>query len=45
MGERREIRPCFNCDNLNYNKVHKYDENKLFYIDGEEEEDQEYELS
>jgi hypothetical protein len=35
---------CFDCDKK-YNKGHKYGEKKLFYIDIEEEEDQELELS
>jgi hypothetical protein len=39
MDEKRENRLCFNCDNK-YNKGHKCGENKLFYIDYEEEEDQ-----
>jgi hypothetical protein len=44
MDERREKGLCFNCDNK-YSKGHKCGENKLFYIDYEEEEDQELEPS
>jgi hypothetical protein len=40
--ERRAKGLCFNSDNK-YNKRHKCGENKLFYIDYEEEEDQELE--
>jgi len=39
MDEIREKGLCFNCEN-NYSNEHKCDENKLFYIDCEEEEDQ-----
>jgi hypothetical protein len=42
MDERREKGLCFNCDNK-YSKGHKCSEKKLFYIDCEEEEDQELE--
>jgi hypothetical protein len=38
MDERGEKGLCFNCDNK-YIKGHKCGENKLFYIDREEEED------
>jgi hypothetical protein len=38
IDERREKRLCFNCENK-YSKGHKCGENKLFYIDCEEEED------
>ena len=44
MDESREKELCFNCDNK-YSKGHKCGENKLFYIDCEEEEDQELEPS
>jgi hypothetical protein len=44
MDERREKGLCFNCDNK-YSKGHKCGEKKLFYIDCEEEEDQELEPS
>jgi hypothetical protein len=44
MDERREKGLCFNCDNK-YSKGHKCGERKLFYIDCEEEEDQELEPS
>ena len=37
MDERRTKGLCFNCDNK-YSKEHKCGENKLFYIDREEEE-------
>ena len=37
LDERREKGLCFNCDNK-YSKGHKCNENKLFYIDCEEEE-------
>jgi hypothetical protein len=40
MDERRTKGLNFNYDNK-YSKGHKYDENKLFYIDCEEEEDEE----
>jgi hypothetical protein len=43
MDERREKGLCFNCDDK-YSKGHKCGENQLFYIDYEEEEDQELEL-
>jgi hypothetical protein len=42
MDERRANRLCFNCDNK-YSKGHKCSKKKLFYIDCEEEEDQELE--
>jgi hypothetical protein len=41
MDERRVKGLCFNCDN--YSKGHKCGENKLFYINYEEEEYQELE--
>jgi hypothetical protein len=44
MDERRENGLCFNCDNK-YSKGHKCSEKKVFYIDNEEEEDQELEPS
>jgi hypothetical protein len=44
MDEIREKGLCFNCDKK-YSKGHKCGENKLFYIDYEEEEDQELEPS
>jgi hypothetical protein len=44
VDERREKGLCFNCDKK-YKKRHKCRENKLFYIDCEEEEDCELELS
>jgi hypothetical protein len=44
MDEIREKGPCFNCDRK-YIKGHKCGEKKLFYIDCEEEEDQEMEPS
>jgi hypothetical protein len=40
LEERKEKGSCFNCDNK-YSKGHKCGENKLFYIDCEEEEEQE----
>ena len=40
MDERRAKGLCFICDNK-YSKGHKCGEKKLFYIDCEEEEDQE----
>ena len=40
MDERREKSLCFNCDNK-YSKGHKCGEKKLFYIDCEEEEENE----
>jgi hypothetical protein len=40
MDERRENGLCFNCEKK-YSKGHNCGENKLFYIDYEEEEDQE----
>ena len=43
MDEIREKLLCLNCDNK-YSKGHKCGEKKLFYIDCEEEEDQELEL-
>jgi hypothetical protein len=42
MDERREKGICFNCDSK-YSKGHKCGENKLFYIDYEEEENWELE--
>jgi hypothetical protein len=44
MDEIRANGTCFSCDNK-YSKGHKCGENKLFYIDCEEEEDQELEPS
>jgi hypothetical protein len=44
MNERRTKGLCINCDSK-YSKGYKYGENKLFYIDSEEEEDQELEAS
>jgi hypothetical protein len=44
MGEIREKGICLNCDNK-YNTEHKCSEKKLFYIENEEEEDQELEPS
>ena len=44
MEERKEKVLCFNCDSK-YNKGHKCGENKLFYIDCEEEEEKEQEPS
>jgi hypothetical protein len=44
LDERRENRLCLNCDNKN-SKGHKCSQKKLFYIDSEEEEDQELEPS
>jgi hypothetical protein len=41
---RKEKGLCFNCDNK-YSKGHKCGENKLFYIDCEEEEEKEQEPS
>ena len=41
MDERRVKELCFSCDNK-YNKRHKCSENKLFYIDYEEEEHQDF---
>jgi hypothetical protein len=40
MDERRAKGLCFNCDSK-YSKGHKCNERRLFYIDCEEEEDQE----
>ena len=40
LEERKLKGLCFNCDNK-YSKGHKCGENKLFYIDCEEEEEQE----
>jgi hypothetical protein len=40
LEERKEKGLCFNCDSK-YNKGHKCGEKKLFYIDCEEEEEQE----
>ena len=42
MDEIISMRLCFNCDRK-YSKGHKCSENKLFYIDCEEDEDQELE--
>jgi hypothetical protein len=42
LEERKEKGLCFNCDNK-YSKGHKCGEKKLFYIDCEEEEEQEQE--
>jgi hypothetical protein len=39
LEERKSKGLCFNCDNK-YNKGHKCGENKLFYIECEEEEEQ-----
>jgi hypothetical protein len=44
MDEIREKTLCFNCDRK-YSKRHKCSDKKLFYIDYEEEEDQELEPS
>ena len=41
LDERRAKGLCFNCDN-EYNKGHKCGENKLFYIDCGEIEEQEW---
>jgi hypothetical protein len=43
-GKKRSKGLCFNCDNK-YSKGHKCGEKKLFYIDCEEEEEQEQEPS
>jgi hypothetical protein len=40
LEERKEKGLCFNCDNK-YSKGHKCGEKKLFYIDCDEEEEQE----
>ena len=42
LEERRAKVLCFNCD-IKYNKVHKCGENKLLYIECEEEEQKEHE--
>ena len=42
MDERRSKGLCFNCDSK-YGKGHKCGENKLFYIDCEEDEEKEQE--
>ena len=42
LEERKENDLCFNCDNK-YNKGHKCGEKTLFYIDCEEEGEQEQE--
>ena len=42
IEERRVKDLSFNCDNK-YQKGHKYGENKLFYIECEEEEQKEHE--
>jgi hypothetical protein len=44
LEERKEKGLFFNCDNK-YSKGHNCGENKLFYIDCEEEEEQEQEPS
>ena len=44
LDEKRENWLCFNCDNK-YSKGHKCGENKLLYIDCEEEEPKEEESS
>jgi hypothetical protein len=44
MHYRSEKGICFNCDNK-YNKRHECSDNKLFYLDYEEEEEQELEPS
>ena len=44
LDEIREKGLCFNCD-TNYSKGHKCGEKKLFYIDCEEEEENEQESS
>jgi hypothetical protein len=44
LKERKSKGLCFNCDSK-YNKGHKCGEKKLFYIDCEEEEEQEQEPS
>jgi hypothetical protein len=44
MDERRENGLCFNCDNK-YHKGNTYNDNKLFYMNYEEEEYQELEPS
>jgi hypothetical protein len=44
LEERKEKGLCFNCDSK-YSKGHKCGEKKLFYIDCEEEEEQEQEPS
>jgi hypothetical protein len=44
LEERKAKGLCFNCDNK-YSKGHKCGEKKLFYIDCEEEEEQEHEPS
>jgi hypothetical protein len=44
LEERKEKGLCFNCDSK-YSKGHKCGENKLFYIDCKEEEEQEQEPS
>ena len=44
LHEGRAKGLCFNCDNK-YSKGHKCNENKLFYIDCEEEEPKEEEAS
>eukprot|EP00253_Pinus_taeda_P023196 PITA_23196 len=44
LEEKREKRFCYSCDNK-YTKGHKCAENKLFYIDCEEEEEKEKESS
>jgi hypothetical protein len=40
LEERKEKGLCFNCD-IKYSKGHKCSEKKLYYIDCEEEEEQE----
>jgi len=44
LEEKRAKQFCYNCDSK-YTKGHKCDENKLFYIDCEEEEEKEQEMS
>jgi len=44
LEEKREKGFCYSCDRK-YSEGHKCDENKLFYIDCEEEEQKEQETS
>ena len=44
IGRKREIGLCYNCDRK-YTKGHKCADEKLFYIDFEEEEENEQENS
>lgn len=44
LEEKREKGLCYSCDSK-HTKGHKCDENKLFYIDCEEEEEKEQERS